>query len=204
VSIPNAVRKERATALSLGGRLLSTTDDGELIRRAVEGEERAFAALVERHAPVCLRYATRMLGSREDAEDVTQESMVRAFRVLHRFDHSTPFRSWLLAILVNRCRTSRGARIKREMRVTPTSGLFDQIPDPRADEGFDFHDAIGRALTELDVDQREAFLLKHVEELSYDEMSAITGAGISALKMRVKRACDRLRELLEDGDARHD
>jgi RNA polymerase sigma-70 factor (ECF subfamily) len=58
-------------------------------------------------------------------------------------------------------------------------------------------DEIERALARLDVDQREAFVLKHVEELSYEEMAEITGAGISALKMRVKRACDRLRELLE-------
>ena len=55
---------------------------------------------------------------------------------------------------------------------------------------------IERAVDQLEVDQREAFLLKHVEELTYEEMEAITGAGKSALKMRVKRACDRLRELL--------
>ncbi len=55
---------------------------------------------------------------------------------------------------------------------------------------------IQRALDQLDVEHREAFLLKHVEELSYEQMSEITGAGISALKMRVKRACSRLRELL--------
>jgi RNA polymerase sigma-70 factor, ECF subfamily len=143
-----------------------------------------------------------MLGSVEDAEDATQESMVRAFRALHRFDHSTSFRSWLLAILVNRCRTARYARIRREMRVMPSAGLFDQIPDPRSGDGLELHDAIGQALAELDVEQREAFLLKHVEELSYDEMTAITGVGVSALKMRVKRACDRLRERLEDDDAR--
>ena len=55
---------------------------------------------------------------------------------------------------------------------------------------------IQRALNQLDVDQREAFLLKHVEEMNYDEMAEITGVGISALKMRVKRACLHLRELL--------
>ncbi len=60
---------------------------------------------------------------------------------------------------------------------------------------------IHRALTLLVPDQREAFLLKYVEELSYEEMVALTGAGESALKMRVKRACARLRELLSDDDA---
>ena len=55
---------------------------------------------------------------------------------------------------------------------------------------------IERAVAQLDPDQREAFLLKHVEQLGYDEMAAVTGAGVSALKMRVKRACERLQELL--------
>jgi len=55
---------------------------------------------------------------------------------------------------------------------------------------------IERALALLEPDQREAFLLKHVEQLGYDEMAAVTGAGVSALKMRVKRACERLQELL--------
>ena len=57
---------------------------------------------------------------------------------------------------------------------------------------------IDRALDQLDSEQREAFLLKHVEGLSYEEMSELTGAGVSALKMRVKRACDRLRGLLQE------
>jgi RNA polymerase sigma-70 factor (ECF subfamily) len=56
------------------------------------------------------------------------------------------------------------------------------------------------ALAQLDVDQREAFVMKHVEQLSYEEMAEITGDGISALKMRVKRACARLRDLLEESN----
>jgi len=56
---------------------------------------------------------------------------------------------------------------------------------------------IERALSMLPTEQREAFLLKHVEELSYDEMSEMTGVSVPALKMRVKRACDGLRDLLE-------
>jgi RNA polymerase sigma-70 factor (ECF subfamily) len=61
-----------------------------------------------------------------------------------------------------------------------------------------WREEIERALGELSPDQREAFLLKYVEELGYDEMSEITGVGVSALKMRVMRACDRLRTLLRE------
>ena len=58
---------------------------------------------------------------------------------------------------------------------------------------------IRHALAQLDATQREAFLMKHVEDLEYEEMSAMTGVGVSALKMRVKRACDRLRSILTAG-----
>ena len=68
-------------------------------------------------------------------------------------------------------------------------------------ERREWREEIQRALGRLEADQREAFLLKHVEDLSYEEMSALTGAGISALKMRVKRACERLRVML--GEVQH-
>ena len=61
-----------------------------------------------------------------------------------------------------------------------------------------WREELDRALQRLDTDQREAFLLKHVEDLGYDEMAAVTGVGVSALKMRVKRACERLRVLLHE------
>jgi RNA polymerase sigma-70 factor (ECF subfamily) len=63
---------------------------------------------------------------------------------------------------------------------------------------LEFREEIAWALAALPAEQREAFLLKHVEQLSYDEMVSITGAGASALRMRVKRACDRLQLLLDD------
>jgi acetyl-CoA carboxylase beta subunit len=65
------------------------------------------------------------------------------------------------------------------------------------ESGDGMRDAISRALEQLPIEQREAFLLKHVEEMSYDEIAGITGISVSALKMRVKRACDTLRDLLE-------
>lgn len=176
------------------------TDDA-LVRRAVEGDGRAFTALVDRHAGACLRFATRMLGSVDDAEDVTQESLFRAHRALAAYDGSTAFRTWLMAILVNRCRSAMLYRHRREERVKVDGDRVAAAwvnPDV---EGFALREAIARAVQALEPDLREAFLLKHVEELSYDEMATITGAGVSALKMRVKRACDRLRFALE---AEHD
>jgi RNA polymerase sigma-70 factor (ECF subfamily) len=139
-----------------------------------------------------------MLGNHEDAEDVAQETWLRAHRALARYDARTTFRTWLMSILINRCRTALLHRRRRAARV-----VFDDAAVERAHVDApamvaDVRLTIEHALAQLDPAQREAFLLKHVEQLSYDEMAAVTGAGVSALKMRVQRACERLQLLIED------
>jgi RNA polymerase sigma-70 factor, ECF subfamily len=174
--------------------------DAALVRRVLEGDVGAYAALLDRHAPICLRYATRMLGNREDAEDAAQEAFVRAYAALGRYEGRTAFRTWLFAILINRCRTIALHRSRRERRVAVDEEAVASatIGDPTV--ATDLREEIQRAIGLLDPEHREAFLLKHVEELSYDEMSEATGVGVSALKMRVKRACARLRDLLGEDD----
>ena len=172
--------------------------DGMLVRSALEGDARAFTALVDRHAAACLRFATRMLGERADAEDVAQETFLRVFHALHAYDEGTAFRTWLFSILVNRCRTALLRRARRERRVVLDDAAVRQTVALHGADTGELQDEIRWAVTHLPAEQREAFLLRHVEELSYDEMAEATGVGISALKMRVKRACLRLQQLLED------
>lgn len=170
--------------------------DAVLVRRVLDGDSRAFTTLVDRHVQPCLRFATRMLGNSHDAEDVTQEALLRAYRALATYDPRSSFRTWLFAILVNRCRTSLLQRSRYLRRVlTDDDALRGAVLDDES-AATELRIEIGRALSTLDPDQREAFLLKHVEQLGYEEMAAVTGAGVSALKMRVKRACERLKELL--------
>jgi RNA polymerase sigma-70 factor (ECF subfamily) len=173
------------------------TDD-LLVRRALDGDARAFTALVDRHSPACLRFAARMLGDAEDAEDAVQETFVRAYRALHRYESRDTFRAWLFAILVNRCRTAafrRGRRRRRFVHDEPALDAAYVDPDAAASE---IRFELELALEALEPAQREAFLLRHVEQLSYEEMAATTGVGVSALKMRVKRACERLQRLLRE------
>jgi RNA polymerase sigma-70 factor (ECF subfamily) len=180
-----------------------TMTDAMLVRRALAGDDTACTALVDRHVGACLRYATRMLGNREDAEDATQEALVRAFRSLAQYETGRPFRTWLMTILVNRCRTAALLRGRREARVTVDSEVLAAALVPaEADLGPFDEERLEAALASLDARQREAFLLKHVEQLEYGEMVLVTGVSVSALKMRVKRACDRLRELLAEEDMR--
>jgi RNA polymerase sigma-70 factor (ECF subfamily) len=184
-------------AASCRGITLGMTD-GMLVRSALEGDARAFTALVDRHAAACLRFAMRMLGERADAEDVAQETFLRVFHALHTYDEATAFRTWLFSILINRCRTALLRRARRERRVVLDDAAVRQTVAIHGADASDVQDEIRWALARLPAEQREAFLLRHVEELSYDEMAEATGMGVSALKMRVKRACLRLQQLLEE------
>jgi RNA polymerase sigma-70 factor (ECF subfamily) len=175
----------------------AVTDDASLVRASLEGDAKAFTVLIDRHANACLRFATRMLGNVEDAEDVAQETFVRAHRALDSYDSQRAFRTWLMTILVNRCRSAMIARHRRERLVIAQDDVVSAAVAPPVGDPF-LREAIVGALARIDPEQREAFLLKHVEQLEYEEMAAITGAGVSALKMRVRRACVRLQGLLAE------
>lgn len=176
----------------------SEMTDADCVRAILAGDAAAFGTLVDRHAPACIRFATRMLGTREDAEDVTQETMSRAYRSIARYDDTMSFRTWVMSILINRCRTHLLHRRRRTARVVTDEATVRSAAVAAHDDDAALRDAIERAIDRLEPTQREAFLLKHVELLSYDEMAAITGAGVSALKMRVQRACAQLQILLRE------
>lgn len=164
----------------------------------MRGNAEAFRELVERYRDQYARYALHMLGNREDAEEALQDAFTRAYRALPRCEDPERFGAWLFRILVNRCRTA-GTRRGRRARTFVTDdaallGASEEHPEDRAA----WREEIDRALQQLRAEQREAFLLKYVEELGYDEMSRMTGVGVSALKMRVMRACERLRDLLSE------
>ncbi len=170
--------------------------DGPLVRRVLAGDSSAYAGLVERYRDRLGRYATRMLGNAADAEEALQDAFVRGYRSLHRCNDPERFGAWMFGILVNRCRTY-GARQTRRQRVMVSDDYALASASVAHTEDQDaWRDTIARALEQLADDQREAFLLKHVEDLSYDEMHELTGASVSALKMRVLRAREELRKLL--------
>jgi len=198
----------RPTTQIVAGRVTGASDvevpligmtDGELVRRTLDGDARAFTELVDRHAAACLRFAERMLGDRSEAEDVAQETFLRAFKALENYDERLPFRTWLFSILINRCRTAMAQRIRRERRIVVDSDALERTSLEAPQESAELREELNRAIATLSPEQREAFLLRHVEELSYEEIMSVTGAGMSALKMRVKRACERLQQLLTEG-----
>lgn len=172
------------------------------------GDIDAFGRLVAPYRDRAARFAMRMLGNREDAEEALQDALVRAYRSLRQCQDHSRFDTWLFTILINRCRTT-GSRTRRRHRTfveaeSPEALLAEPSRDGD-DEAAGWRDEIARALARLEPAHREAFVLKHVDDLSYEQISAMTGVRVSALKMRVKRACDQLRTALGEAYcAKHD
>lgn len=165
--------------------------------RARAGDEKAFIEIVEYYYPRCLRFARNMLGSDQDAEEAVQDAFVRVFDSFPRFREDARFDPWLFRILANRCRTIH-ARSRRHQSLIEYGDLpVSAAAAPEEEEfGADWAEEVRVILETLPVEQKEAFLLRHVEDLSYEDIAAVTGVGLSALRMRVKRACDTLRARL--------
>lgn len=140
-----------------------------------------------------------MLSSRSDAEEAVQDTFVRVYKALPTYEEREAFEPWLFRILANRCRTA-GARARRHAEFVDYGDVPERPAPSKHDDAIAWREEIGLALATLPEEQREAFLMRHVEDLSYEDMAVATGAGVSALKMRVKRACDALRVRLMEVD----
>lgn len=173
------------------------------VARVLAGDVRMYAELVARHRDRLFRHAFRMLSDADEAEDVTQETFVRAYRSLHTCEDPARFGGWIFTILANRCRTAGAKRARREtvfVSADRAQGEWNGAQCGSAAEpaGYGGNGRVDAALSGINAAHREAFLLKYVEEMSYEEMAVLTGARVSALKMRVSRAREALRARLTE------
>ncbi len=177
---------------------LSDPSDGEVVRRVLAGDTEAYGLLVARHRHVLLRFAQRMLGDQSEAEDAVQDALVRGYKALEQCEDPERVAAWLYAIVVNRCRTRSVQRHRRKQRFLRDDVALHRAPaaTPDASEQLAKRDALEAALASLDADSRALFLMKYVDGVSYEEMGRTMGMGISALKMRISRTRDRLRDIL--------
>ena len=177
-----------------------TLTDATIVRQVLGGDTEAFSTLVHRYHDRCIRLATHIVGNSDDAEDAVQECFLRAYRHLGSYQERDKFSAWLLRILVNQCRTS-ATRSKRNGQML---SLHDDdalaLPSSTVSVGDQqsLRDELAAAMRQLVPEQREAIALRFSDDLSFEEMAAVTGVGVSALKMRVQRACRRLRALLTE------
>jgi RNA polymerase sigma factor (sigma-70 family) len=186
-------------ALFRGTRLRpeSQATDGDIVRSVLAGDRERYAQLVERYRDRYARYAARMLGSADAAEDAVQDAFVRAYDQLSQCKDPDKFVGWFFLILRNRCFAER-RRSRSEASLDAANGIASADRTDGGAETAERRRALQHALLALTPDQREVFVLKHVEGLSYGEIAERLSTSIPSLKMRMHRAYDRLREELRD------
>lgn len=178
-------------------------EERRAIERVLAGETEAYRVLVERHQRGVFAVMRRMVQSETDADDLSQQAFVAAFDALDRFDQRLRFSSWLYRIAVNLAKDHLKSKKHTEVGLgdaTPRAedaAFAGRVADP--DEATGAHERaalLERALAKLPVADREVLILKDIEELPYEELKAILGKPVTALKIRAVRARERLRALL--------
>ncbi len=181
----------------------------ELLEAIRRGDGDAFETVARAHAPRLFRFALRLTGRREDAEDLVQETLVRALPALRRFEGRARLSTYLVRSLgniwKNRLRSQKRSRIvawfggagEREEDESPGIVAVDESPSPlqrleaqaRAEE-------VRRAVALLEPNRRLTLLLREVEELSYEEISEMTAVPVGTVRSRLARAREELRTLV--------
>jgi RNA polymerase sigma-70 factor, ECF subfamily len=179
--------------------------DPNVVARARDGDREAFRALVERHSRYIFGLAQRMTGSAQDAEDVVQETWLKAHKQLSRFEARADFRTWLHRICVNcsidliRARRHReDAHDPADLEEGPLSerGSESQPAPDRLAASAQIQERVQEALTGLTSLERAAFTLRHVEGMSIDEVGVKLGLKTSATKHSIFRAVRKMRAAL--------
>lgn len=172
------------------------TEEQELIRRILHGETDLFAQLADRYGPMIFALVVRIVGRREEAEEVTQDVFLKAFRQLGHFAGRSSFQTWLYRIACN-------TAISHVRRTQPRSMEIDErrlavLPDEEADrleewtERQEQLDALTRAIGRLDPEERALVTLSYYEERSVAECAAITALSESNVKVRLHRIRKKL------------
>ena len=170
--------------------------DQAIIDRVLAGEREAFTLLIARYSDPLYRHAVGMTGSPDDAADILQNSFIKAFQ--HLSEVRGRFDAWVFRIVANGCKdwlkNIRRTHLSYEEDDQP-SGY--ETPEEELDRG-ELRGDLDKALKALPPSLREAFVMKHVEGRSYEEMAELLETSVGALKMRVHRAREALQKLLEE------
>lgn len=166
-----------------------------MVERCLAGDAVAARRFVDTFQGAIFGLCCRMVGQREDAEDLTQEVFTRAFRSLAGWDRVRPLKPWLLMIAANCCRTALGKRSRNQA----ADGMLDELPArPEMTPDHDFSEAVQRALSTLREDHRMCFILFYEQELSIAEISQTIGCPEGTVKTWLYRARREMAELLKN------
>lgn len=187
------------------GRMEAT--DEAIVEQVLGGDANAFRVLVERYSRMVFATAFRMTGDEHDAEDVVQETFLRAYRSLRTFELRSSFSTWLFRIAVNCGMTTLRVREKTPLKVsiepqdddeTVQHQLRSTNPGPdRMLYGAEMQERLASAMKLLSPMEKTAFVLRHFEDRSIEEIASVLQVRGGAVKHSIFRAVHKLREALE-------
>jgi RNA polymerase sigma-70 factor (ECF subfamily) len=183
-------------------------EDGSAVELARSGDNDAFRLLVERHSRNVFKLAFRMTGHEQDAEDVVQETFLRAYKQLKNYEARSSFATWLYRIASNysldlirmrkRHQEKRETNMNHEEEIDIMQSIAGTSPTPdRIVFSGQVKDRVNAALDDLSPQERHAFVLRHFEGMSIEEIGASLGTGTNATKHSIFRAVQKLRRSLE-------
>ncbi len=176
----------------------SDNPDAALVRGALAGRQQAARELVERHREAVYRLARSATGDEEEAFDITQEAFVAGFAALHRYDPTRPFRGWIAAIALNKCRDhARRRAVRRFLRMPMPDNASDWIAEDTPSTETIAADraelaATARAIAALPASLKDVLILRTIEGLSQEETAAALGISGKAVETRLYRARQKL------------
>jgi RNA polymerase sigma-70 factor (ECF subfamily) len=185
---------------AFAGTLMNSSRD--LVTRVCQGDQEAFRLIFDRYSRPVIGFIYDMVSDRELAEELTQETFVRAFRAIHRMKPETKLSTWLFGIARNVARESLRARTRANMQVPlEHESVMDvsdqkQVPVDRL-LSKELNELIRRALEALDDDKRLVFTLKVFHQCSYEEIAEITGFSLAKLKTDLHRARAEMRRRIQ-------
>lgn len=173
--------------------------DAQVVRDVLSGDRDAYRLLVRRYGDVLHGHALRMTQNPDEAADLVQKAFVKGFGKLSSCREPERVGAWLFRILANLCKDHVRSPRRADVPVATVAEGLRSTSDPESDaEGSEIRARVWGALEALTPEQREAFVLKHVEGRTYEEIAAVMDLSVASLKMRVHRAREALRGLLEE------
>jgi len=191
-----------------GRAALRELDDSQLVGRYLEGERFAFNELVDRYQERLLNFIYRTIGDRDRAEDLVQETFVRVYRHLHRFDQSKKFSTWAYTIASNLAKNELRNRSRNPLvlfQAIKKNWEADHRPLEFEDSTYapddlfrkrHLRERVEAAVSELPEHHRVVFVLREMEGKTYEEISEITGVTLGTVKSRLNRARNRFAQII--------
>jgi len=188
-------------AVIRGAKEFAGLDDTQLMIEVQQGDTLAFKALVDRHKKKAYYTALKLVGDPDDAYDLSQEAFIRVYNARRRYDGTYPFYAWFYTIIRNLARNylrKRNVRFEYAVQTKQIrKGTIEVSESPEfiveADES---KKAIWAAIDKLSYDHREIIILRHFEDMSYEEIAEILGIAVGSVMSRLYYARKKLRDLL--------